>query len=157
LGGEAPNATLGLDYDIRAFVPFGTLGYMHVHSNKQDAKNVLITIIGLDHDGHGYRAIRVTDGLTVTSIKIKVQSRAMSSPLFATHRMSRSLRYPLRYYCNKWATHLDVGAHERYLGAQDMRKRAFQVNVTSPIPRPRHPLNLMHLRRITFCMEERGQ
>jgi len=74
--GEAPNATLGLDYDIRVFVPFGTLGYMHVHGNKQDAKNVLVVIIGLDHDGHGYRAIRVTDGTVVTSINIKVQSHA---------------------------------------------------------------------------------
>jgi len=82
-------------------VPLGTLGYMHVHGNKQDAKKVLVISIGLDRDGHGYRAIRVTDYLTVTSINIKVQSHAMSSPLFTTHRISRSLRYPLRYYCNK--------------------------------------------------------
>ena len=65
--------TLGLDYDLRAFVPFGSLGYLHVHGNKEDAKNVLVVIIGLNHDGHGYRAIRVADGTVLTSINIKAQ------------------------------------------------------------------------------------
>ena len=46
--GESPNATLGLDYDIRALVSLGTLGYMHVHGNTQDAKNVFVIIIGLE-------------------------------------------------------------------------------------------------------------
>ena len=63
--GEAPNATLGLDYDLRAFVPFGSLGYLHVHGNKEDEKNELVVIIGLNHDGHGYRAIRVAVELSI--------------------------------------------------------------------------------------------
>ena len=60
--GEAPNATLGLPYDLRMLVPLGTLGYLRVSGHKADAKNALVVIVGLNHDGPGYRAIRVDNG-----------------------------------------------------------------------------------------------
>lgn len=46
------------------------------------------SIIGLDHDGHGYRAIRVTDGAVVPSINAKAQSHAMSGQLATLHDSS---------------------------------------------------------------------
>ena len=39
---------------------------------KADNKNELVVIIGLNHDGHGYRAIRVSDGTVLVSVHIKV-------------------------------------------------------------------------------------
>ena len=69
--GEAPNETLGLPYDLRTLVPLGTLGYLRVAGNKADAKNALVMIVGLNHDGLGYRAVRVDNGTMVTSVDIK--------------------------------------------------------------------------------------
>ena len=60
--GEAPNQALGLNYDSGVLVPFGTLGHHLVEGSKRDAKNELVVILGLSHDGPGYRAIKVSDG-----------------------------------------------------------------------------------------------
>ena len=69
--GEAPDATLGLDYDLGALVPFGTLAHCPLDGVKRDSKNEHVVIIGFNHDGHGYRAVRVRDGTIVTSVHIK--------------------------------------------------------------------------------------
>ena len=57
--GEAPDQALRLNYDLGVLVPFGTLGHHLVEGSKRDAKNKLVAILGLSHDGPGYRAIKV--------------------------------------------------------------------------------------------------
>ena len=69
--GEAPDATLGLDHDLGRFVPFGSLAYHLVPGAKADDKNELVVIIGLNHDGHGYRVLRVSDGTVFVSLDVK--------------------------------------------------------------------------------------
>ena len=73
--GEAPDATLGLQYDLKSIVPLGTLGYLLVDGKKADPKNVLVVIIGFNNDGPGYRAVRVDNGTVVASVHIKPDPR----------------------------------------------------------------------------------
>ena len=88
--GEAPDETLGLPYDLRSIVPFGSLGYLLVDGKKADAKNELVVIIGFNNDGPGYRALRVSDGTVVTSVHIKPDPRL--SPL--SHHIDQARASP---------------------------------------------------------------
>ena len=60
-GGAAPSATLGLVSDLGVCLPFGSLAYHLVRGAKADDKNELVAILGLNHEGAGYRALRVSD------------------------------------------------------------------------------------------------
>ena len=70
-GGEAPDATLGLSYDLRTIVPFGSFGYHHTKGKKVDYETDLVILLGFNHEGPGYRALRVHDGLVFTSVHIR--------------------------------------------------------------------------------------
>ena len=88
---EAPAQALGLNYDSGALVPFGTLGHHLVDGSKRDAKNELVAILGLSHDGPGYRAIKVSDGEVITYAYIKAQpALGMSRTLIATVASDRN-------------------------------------------------------------------
>jgi hypothetical protein len=70
-GGEAPDETLGLPYDLREIVPFGTFGYHHTKGRKIDFETDLVIVIRFNHEGPGYRALRVSDGQVYTSVHIR--------------------------------------------------------------------------------------
>ena len=71
--GKAPAQVPGLYCDLDVLVQFGTLGNHLVDGSKRDAKNELVAVLGLSHDGPGYRAIKVFDGEVITSAHIKAQ------------------------------------------------------------------------------------
>ena len=56
---------------LKKRVPFGSLAYHLVPGAKADDKNELVVIIGLNHDGHGYRVLRVSDGTVFVSLDVK--------------------------------------------------------------------------------------
>ena len=59
--GAAPNALFCLSKDMGVYLPIGSLAYHLVRGVKADDKNELAVILGLNHDGTGYRALRVYD------------------------------------------------------------------------------------------------
>ena len=59
--GAAPNASLGLSKDLGVYLPFGTLVHHRVRGVKTGDKSELVIILGLNQDGTGYRALRVSN------------------------------------------------------------------------------------------------
>jgi len=59
--GAAPIASLGLSKDLGVYLPFGSLAYHLVRGVKADDKNELVVLLGLNHDGAGYRVLRVSE------------------------------------------------------------------------------------------------
>ena len=59
--GAAPNAPLGFSKELGIYLPFGTLAYRHVRGVKTEDKNELAVILGPNHEGTGYFALRVSD------------------------------------------------------------------------------------------------
>ena len=71
--GEATDQALGLNCNLGELVPFGTLRHHLVDGSKRYAKSELVAILGLSHDGLGYRAIKVSDGGVITPAHIQAQ------------------------------------------------------------------------------------
>ena len=59
--GAARNASLGLSKDSGVYLPFGALAHHRVRGVKTDDKNGLVVNLGLNQDGTGYSALRVSD------------------------------------------------------------------------------------------------
>ncbi len=77
--GEAPDETLGLPYDLLKLVPFGSKATIRKDGDKGSDKTETVFVMGLNHDGPGYRVLR-EDGSVRASIHVKVQ------PDVASHR-----------------------------------------------------------------------
>ena len=52
---------MGLCKDLGVYMPFETLAYHSVQGVKTDDKNELVVVLGLNHEGAEYRALRVSD------------------------------------------------------------------------------------------------
>ena len=86
--GQAPDATLGLNYDLGALVPFGSSATL---TTKSEAKNADVTkegiMLGLNQSGKGCRVL-LRDGTIVTSalVTIKPNSQAQRERLASLRR-----------------------------------------------------------------------
>ena len=69
--GEAPKETLGLPYDLQMIsVGFGSDGYLQIPGAKRDDKAELVVVLGLNHDGPGFRVLK-QDGTIVASVHVR--------------------------------------------------------------------------------------
>ena len=59
--GAAPNAPLGLSKNLGVYLAFGALAHHLALGVKIDVKNELAMVLGLNHEGAGLRALRVSD------------------------------------------------------------------------------------------------
>jgi len=102
--GEAPVETLGLDYDLRLIVPFGSFGYLHEPGAKVDDPANLVVILGFNHDGPGYRALRVADpGKDIVVTSVNIRAVPGTAPLKETLEKARAdpksaTEFLLRHY-----------------------------------------------------------
>jgi len=78
--GQAPDATLGLNYDLGTLVPFGSPATL---TTKSEAKNADVTkagvMLGLNQSGKGYRVL-LWDRTIVTSETVGAQSGHAGHP-----------------------------------------------------------------------------
>ena len=136
--GEALDQTLGLNYDLGVLVPFGTLGHHLVEGSKRDAKNELVAILGLSHDGPGYRAIKVSDGEVITSAHIKAQP-ALGTARSLIARVATDPTAPeaafVSKYCNTSDIYVDIADAERGLLAH-MEDTARDMAAAAMVPPP---------------------
>ena len=117
--GVAPNASLGWYRNLGDYMPFGTLAYHRVQGVKTDDKNELVVILGLNHDGAGYRALRVTDdpgGSVFVSLDIKPhpgQGTARHLIEQVHNGLAPSLASFVAQHCNHEDVLLSVGGDTR--------------------------------------------
>ena len=69
--GEAPDATLGLPYDLSLTPQLGAPAYLRIDGDKGDDANEVVIILGYNHDGSGTRVMR-QDGSIVTSVHVRL-------------------------------------------------------------------------------------
>ena len=84
--------------------------------SKRDAKNELVVILGLSHDGPGFRAIKVYDGEVITSADIKAQpalgtARSLIAKVATDHTAPEAAF--VSKYCNTSDIHVDIADAER--------------------------------------------
>jgi hypothetical protein len=69
--GEAPDATLGLAYDLRGIVTLGAPAFLRIDGDKGDDAMQQVVMLGYNHDGGGHRVL-CQNGTIVTSIHVRV-------------------------------------------------------------------------------------
>ena len=69
--GEAPDATLGLKYDLRGIVTLGAPAVLRVDGDKGSDAMQQVVMLGYNHDGGGYRVL-CRDGTIVASIHVRI-------------------------------------------------------------------------------------
>ena len=135
---EAPDQALGLNCDLGVLVPFGTYGHHLDGGSKRDAKNELVAILGLSHDGPGYRAIKVSDGEVITSAHIKAQP-ALGTARSLIARVATDPTAPeaafVSKYCNTSDIYVDIADAERGLLAH-MEDTARDMAAAAAAPPP---------------------
>jgi len=105
--GETPDQVLGLNYEL-----------VLVDGCKRDAKNELVAILGVSHDGPGYRAIKVSDGEVITPAHIQARlALGTARSLMATVASGPTAPGAafVSKYCNTSDVYVDITGAERGL------------------------------------------